>query len=320
MRGRATAPKAAKLISWNRTGAITLPADAPLDQIIATVIRACRDHWSTNVAAAIDGSDPEGVHQVRVALRRLRAAFGLFKHLLPATQRAALAREAKWLLSELGPVRDLDVFIHVLAADFAPRVVDDEGFAQLIRAARVQRDAAQAAAAAALGGARAKRFGMRLDLWLQGRGWRLEKSEEKATEDAGCFARHAINRRLRKIKAAAKEIDRLPTSERHELRIAVKKARYGIAFFHALLPAKRAARWTASLKHMQESLGHLNDLDVAERTIARLVGEYVAGETATTDGKAAAGRSVRRLHRKAVADAEPDIRKQGRRLARIALF
>lgn len=312
MRARAARVQSAKLPAWSRAAPIALAGDASLDSTIATVIRACRDHWRSNTAAAIDGRDPEGIHQVRVALRRLRSAFGLFKDHIPAAQRSALAQEAKWLLSELGRVRDLDVFINVLAADFTPRVAEDEGFAQLIRAARVQRDAAQAAAANALLGTRARRFAVRLDTWLQGRGWR---SEETAAE-AGHFARHAINRRLRKIKGAAEDIARLPIPERHELRIAVKKARYGIEFFQDLLPAKRAARWTAALKHVQDSLGHMNDLDVAERTIERLVGPVTAADRKL----AAAGRSVRRQHKKAARDAEPEIRKQCRRLARIALF
>ena len=155
---------------WTRSVAVSLAEDASLDSAIATVIRACRDHWQANAAAAIDGRDPEGVHQVRVALRRMRSALSLFKDQVPAAQRNALIQEAKWLLSELGPVRDLDVFINVLAAEFTPRVADDEGFAKLIRAAREQRDAAQTAAAAALSGTRARRFSARLDAWLQGRG------------------------------------------------------------------------------------------------------------------------------------------------------
>jgi triphosphatase len=324
VRGRTAAGAAPAAVkpAWSRAAGIKLPDGAPLDDTIAAVVGACRDHWLNNAAAAIAGHDPEGVHQVRVALRRLRSALGLFKHHLPPAQRAALAQEAKWLLTQLGPVRDLDVFIHVLAADFAPRVADDAGFAQLIRAARIQRDAAQAVAVSALRGTRARRFGARLDVWMQGRGWHMA-SAEAAADDAESFARHAINRRLRKIKTAAAGIARLPVDERHELRIAVKKARYGIEFFHTLLPAKRAARWTTALKHVQDSLGHLNDLDVAERTIAKLVGEHLLGEHLVGDtGRkiAAAGRSVRRLHKKAAANAEPEIRKQCRRVARIALF
>lgn len=313
VRKRASAGNAASALpAWRRAAAVSLNSDAGLDRTIAAVVKSCQDHWQTNVAAAIDGRDPEGVHQVRVALRRLRSALGLFKHHIPPAQRAVLSQEAKWLLGELGAVRDLDVFINVLAADFTPRVAEDEGFAQLIRAARIQRDAAQARAAAGLASTRARRFAARLDTWLEGRGWR----SENAAEDAVHFARHAINRRLRKIKSAAEGIARLPIPERHELRIAVKKARYGIEFLHDLLPQKRAQRWTAALKHVQDSLGHMNDLDVAERTIERLVGP----PTAAGRKLAAAARNIRRTHKKAARDAEPDIRKKCKRLARIALF
>jgi len=105
----------------------------------------------------------------------------------------------------------------------------------------------------------------------------------------------------------------------------VKKARYGIEFFHGLLPQKRAQRWTAALKRVQDSLGHMNDLDVAERTIGRLVGERPVDERLVGTGAenrklAAAARTIRRTHKKAARDAEPDIRKQCRRLTRIALF
>ena len=304
--------KATKLPAWSRAAPVALEDQAPIDDTIAAVVRACRDHWQKNVAAAIDGRDPEGVHQVRVGLRRLRSALGLFKRHIHAAQRASLAQEAKWLLSELGQVRDLDVFINVLAADFTPRVAEGEGFAQLIRSARLQRDAAQLSAVRALSSVRADRFAARLNTWLQGRGWR----SDEAGEDAAHFARHAINRRLRKIRGAAEGIAKLPVPERHELRIAVKKARYGIEFFHDLLPAKRAARWAGALKHVQDSLGHMNDLDVAERTIEKLVGpEATADRSLMT-----AGRRVQRQHKKAARDAEPDIRKQCRRLMRIALF
>lgn len=312
---RARAADAA-LPAWHRAGAISLHSDAALDRTIAAVVKSCRDHWQANVAAALDGRDPEGVHQVRVSLRRLRSALGLFKHHIPAAQRAALTQEAKWLLDELGAVRDLDVFINVLVADFTPRVAGDEGCAQLMRRARLQRDAAQAAAVAALSSTRARRFAVRLDTWLEGRGWRSGRTAAEAAH----FARHAINRRLRKIKGAAEGIAKLPIAERHELRIAVKKARYGIEFFQGLLPQKRAARWTAALRQVQDSLGHMNDLDVAERTIARLIGARPVSPSAVDRKLAAAGRAVRRQHKKAARDAEPDIRKKCRRLTRIALF
>ena len=87
---------------------------------MVAIIGGCRDHWLANVAAAIDGRDPEGIHQTRVGLRRLRSALSLFKKQIPPGQRSALNTEAKWLFGELGPVRDLDVFIGSLGENPFP--------------------------------------------------------------------------------------------------------------------------------------------------------------------------------------------------------
>ena len=297
--------------AWFRAQPLVLPEGTLLDDAIAAVVGTCRNHWLANTAAAVDGRDPEGVHQVRVALRRLRSGLSLFKKHIPVTQRQSLNQEAKWLLTQLGPVRDLDVFIHVLAADFAPRTADDEGFAHLVRAARTNRDQAQRLASEALASARARRFATRLEVWLQGHGWRGTVASGRRAHD---FAKQVVNRRLRRVRAAAEGIAGLSVEERHDLRIAVKKTRYGIEFFAGVLPAKRAARLTAALKHVQDSLGRLNDLNVAERTIGRLSGANAGSDTAR------AAKTITRAYRKAAAAAEPEIRKQCRRLTRIALF
>ena len=67
-------------------------AAAPrVDEAIGAILRACLQHWCANEAAALDGRDPEGVHQMRVALRRLRSAVSVFGRLI-APERAGLAR------------------------------------------------------------------------------------------------------------------------------------------------------------------------------------------------------------------------------------
>ena len=57
------------------------------------------------------GEDPEYLHQMRVALRRLRSAFSVFAPALPAETTAPVAAELKWLGAALGPARDWDVFV-----------------------------------------------------------------------------------------------------------------------------------------------------------------------------------------------------------------
>jgi len=160
------------------------------------VITACRDHWQINVPSALENREPEGIHQVRVGLRRLRSALTLFKDFIPETQRTWLAEESRWLFTQLGPARDLDVFINSLADPVSKRVSQDAPLAALMRAAGAARVEAQAAARKALRSKRAARFTARLDAWLSGRGWRTGAAEgvdAKVSE----YARQKINKRLR---------------------------------------------------------------------------------------------------------------------------
>ncbi len=287
---------------WSKAVAVTLSPASGIHEMMAAIIGGCRDHWLANVPAAIDGRDPEGIHQVRVGLRRMRSALSLFKNQIPTAQRAALNKEAKWLFGELGAVRDLDVFLGALA----------DKDAAMAAVARKQRERAHRAAAAALQSLRARRFAQRLDIWLQGHGWRNGEGEGSPAE----IARGALNRRLRRIRDAAAEVGDLSVEARHELRIAVKKARYGLEFLNTLLPEKRAQRWTSSLKRLQDSLGHLNDVDVAERTVTVLV----RGAGVEKTRVARAGRNFVRRQKKALAAAEPQLRKDCEKLAALPLL
>ena len=80
---------------WSKSTPVALKPDATMDDVIHVVVAACRSHWQKNIAAAIAGMQPEGLHQVRVALRRLRSALSAFKAFIPDGQKAALNQEAK---------------------------------------------------------------------------------------------------------------------------------------------------------------------------------------------------------------------------------
>ena len=69
------------------------------------------------VPVAIEGVDPEGVHDVRVASRRLRAAMDVAVECFPASWYKPLHRSAKMITRELGEVRDRDVLIESLTKD-----------------------------------------------------------------------------------------------------------------------------------------------------------------------------------------------------------
>jgi triphosphatase len=71
---------------------------------------SCLHHFATNQDAGAH-SDPEGVHQIRVGLRRLRAAMSLLKELIEEPDLEHIKSDLKWLTEQLGAARDLDVFL-----------------------------------------------------------------------------------------------------------------------------------------------------------------------------------------------------------------
>jgi triphosphatase len=315
------AAKAPKSPTWSKSAPVILNANATVDSAIFVIISACRDHWQKNMAAAVTAELPEGLHQVRVGLRRLRSALTAFKKYIPEAQRTWLNTEAKWLLTQLGPARDLDVFIQDLAEPFAERVSEDAELAQLMRVARAAQASAHQAAARTLKGTRALRFAGRLETWLTGHGWRTggeDKKHNSRAISAVDFSRRFLNRRLHNLRTDYNDVKTLTVEERHEMRIAVKKIRYGVEFFQALLPAKRAQRLNGILKDLQDNLGHLNDIDVAKRTVDALVNDATSGIERRQI--ASGGSAISEWHEDAAAKAAPKTIKLWRKLKKVPAF
>lgn len=91
------------------TPAIT--AEHTVDDIVAELLGTCQHHLLANQTVAEHGWDHEGVHQMRVALRRLRTASALLRRELGLPTMQGLTAEAKWLATLLGAPRDWDVFV-----------------------------------------------------------------------------------------------------------------------------------------------------------------------------------------------------------------
>ena len=134
---------------------LALAPGTSVDRALGAIFRACAGHCAANRDAVLDRSDPEGVHQFRVALRRLRSAIAVFRAVLPPGDAAWLEREASRLIDLLGPARDWDVFItETLAAVRAARPADDnlKRLAQAAEAARARLRAGGSAAGPRLHG------------------------------------------------------------------------------------------------------------------------------------------------------------------------
>ena len=261
--------------------AVTVKLDAAMSvrEALAEITRACIAHIVGNVDCAHAGKDPEGVHQLRVGLRRLRAAFSVFGDAIPERERRALTGELRWLQQELGPAREWDVFIDETLKAMAKRVPDAEALKPLNAAAEAARARAYVRARRALGNRRYTDLLLQLEAWIDGGRWpaaRGGKPEngkpaadllEQPVLSFSADVLGAAHARLVKLGARHRKLDE---GEFHKLRIRVKKQRYAIEFFRNLYTDKTARRYIAALKALQDVLGTAHDALVGRALIPEL--------------------------------------------------
>src|SRR5262249_14027784 len=126
-----------------------------------------------NVPAVLAG-DAEGLHQGRVALRRLRAAISLFSELLNDPQTKRVKRELEWLTSEFCPARELDV---VLAKTVSPLVEHDRTLQQFNAGLEGLRERGIERAHAAVDTARFRELLLDAAAWIEIGDWTRNEHE-----------------------------------------------------------------------------------------------------------------------------------------------
>jgi CHAD domain-containing protein len=219
------------------------------------------------------GEDPEELHDMRVATRRMRAAIKLFKKALP--ERASHLRdEMKWVATVLGDVRDLDVQLERLEEWFAQ--ADDDGYRDTLRRTsrllEKQRKEARGRMLEALDSARYERFERSFAEMLKlGPTPSLTPGaaadEDSPTDEPAAVAgRGLLRRRYRKWRKLADAIDDASAPEEyHELRKEGKRLRYALEFFAEVYGEDVIGRLVKPLKVFQDDLGlHQDDLVAAE--------------------------------------------------------
>jgi len=211
---------------------------------------------------------PLGVHQSRVAIRRMRSVLKMFypavmAHLPPGALGGFDAR-LKALATALGPARDLDVFLGGMALRLQAALPDDKRLRPLIAAARRARLDAYKPLPALLTGAE-----FRATIWI---GFGLIEALEAVPpqDDLMGFAAHVLTRRHRRLKRAGAMIELLPPAELHALRLDAKRLRYAAELLVPLWPGHHARRYLKRLMALQEALGLANDAEVARELVRGL--------------------------------------------------
>jgi inorganic triphosphatase YgiF len=230
------------------------------------VIAAALAQMQANEEGLLATSDPEFVHQARVALRRLRSALRMFRDVLPPEARARWREASGEAARALGEARDWDV----LATETLPPLLRAFGNRAVTRslAARAQarRRKARVSARALLASPGYARFVLDLARWL---------AEPPAAPPAGTpaladYASRIVRRRHRRLLADAQHLARLSPAERHAIRIDAKRLRYGVDGFASLFRARRVEDYLGTLEALQDVLGNANDAATAARLLKDL--------------------------------------------------
>tara|TARA_R110000787_G_scaffold267457_1_gene373804 strand:- start:127 stop:1683 length:1557 start_codon:yes stop_codon:yes gene_type:complete len=252
---------------------VKLAKDATVEQVLTELVQHCLDHLQANEAVALKTDDTEGVHQMRVALRRLRAALRLFKSVLPEDQYGRAVAEAKWLTGELSAARAWDVFADEFVAPVARLYGEDQGLDALMAAVEQARQQGRQRARDAIGTERYTEFLLHLSAWLSSQAWRDQPVTERTTRLLDPIGDHCVKllqKRDRNVRRQGRDIANLSETALHELRLAVKRLRYAVDFFESLYPKKQAKAYRKHLAGLQDGLGYLNDVAAADTLLREL--------------------------------------------------
>lgn len=265
---------------------LRLDPSTSLDEAFSEILRSCLLHLLQSLPAAEDGRDPEGMHQLRVALRRLRSALDLMRSAVSLSKLDLMRAETKWLAGSLSGARDWDVFRQETLRTVADGCPSVAGFDTMGELADERRAACYDKARLALADRRCQYFVIGLGAWIEARGWRSEVAPEglsQLAEPAINFARSILSAQHAKVLKRGRRFKSLPTEERHRVRLAAKKLRYVADFLLPLCGQRKyARRFSRRLADLQQELGIYNDM----ATTSSLLADVDAGSTGS--GMAAA--------------------------------
>ncbi|MBS7811418.1 CHAD domain-containing protein [Roseococcus sp. XZZS9] len=228
---------------------------------------------------------PRGVHQSRVAIRRLRSILKLFRPAVDGPDWRAWDAQLGDLARALGSARDWDVFLGGIGAGTVVALDGDIRLKRLMAAASRERDAAYEALGHLLAS-----DGFRRTIWL-GLQLALVRPTLVAEQPLAPFAAELLRKRWRRLKRAGQAMNDLDATALHDMRLDAKRLRYAAEPFSPLWPGRASKRFTKRLAELQEALGLANDATVARQLAARLTGRGAGGFAIGTVTGFAAGRA-----------------------------
>ncbi len=237
-----------------------------LASALQTLIWSCLLHLQRNLRGAMNSDDAEYLHQIRVALRRLRVVLRMAEKLCADDQLVALGQEVATLCAALGRTREWDVFIAQTAQPICARMAGHAGLQALLAASERQRDKCYAVLRGAAQARELQCLMLRFAVWMNGSYWQ----QGEAMPSARDFAARRLHKLARQFAQSGQYLNTLDAARLHSLRILSKKLRYSAEFFATLYDRQKTRSFLAALSEVQEVLGLINDIAVAHRLLDEL--------------------------------------------------
>jgi len=252
--------------TWVKARNPKLSKKASAQDVLRSSVLEGLKHLIANEDCVLTRCHIEGVHQMRVALRRMRSVITTYKKLLPKGSYETLSQGLKDAGSALGAARDWDVFLDEVLCAVETGFEHDPALSVMKTHAERRLVHAYSEADALIHSPAYARLLCDALVWIATSALNVPALNVPATD----VAKGILAKRHERLLRVGKGLKSMSIEQRHMLRIAIKKARYAAEFFSDLYPDKHARPYLRGLKTLQESLGHLNDLATAERLMADL--------------------------------------------------
>ena len=293
-----------------------LKPNETVEESLQKIGLVCLTLFLRNESAAL-ADVPEGVHQMRVAVRRLRSAVATMRRMLPSQQYEWVSHELKWMADFLGSARNWDVFSSTLLAPVRSALLSEQDFRKLSDICERERRSAHEKANAAIRSSQYTAALLKLSQWFASCSWRKRPVSQQSAllmAPIGTVVPCLIEHRYKKAKKAADKFDQLTLQQRHEFRIAIKKLRYPVEFFTDLFDNDKVGEFVQRLKPLQDDVGYANDVRVAHE----LLSDLQTSEDAVAIARAAG--VVLGWHDRGLADLDRKLRKHVRRFRKARPF
>jgi CHAD domain-containing protein len=255
-------PAALKLVVGKSPG---LTADDPLAEAGRKVLRF---HFARMLAyekGTRSGDEIEDLHRMRVATRRMRAAWRLFGDAYRPRRAARYVAELRAVAERLGAVRDLDVLLDGLGGYVASLPADERPALEPLDAEwRAGREAARRELLTLLDAGAYRRFVADYLTFVETEGAAARTIEATHPHRVRDTATSRIWGAYEQVRAYDSTLAWADLATVHQLRIAGKRLRYALEFFREVL-GPEAEGLIAKVTALQDHLGALNDADVATR-------------------------------------------------------